>query len=78
MNNGTVQAAAIRLVARTEKQRDVEITHMQSFSSMMDTLSITNMNHSLSFYYLATLNTMENLAGAVEWSKLGLFTPKSS
>lgn len=78
VNNGTAVAAAKRQVAQAKKQQRVETTHTEAFGSMMTTLSVTNMNESLSFFYLATLNTMDNFAGAVQWSKLGLFTPKGS
>lgn len=72
LNNGTVQAAALRTVAQSEKSKHVDVAHANAFSSMMTTLNVTNMNQSMSFYYLATLNTIDHYGGAVEYSKLGM------
>lgn len=76
INNGTAQASAIRTIAETEKFQHVELAHSNAFRSMMETLNVTQMDHALSFYYLAMLDTIDHFAGSFEYSKRGLYTPK--
>lgn len=75
MSNATAEAAAIESIAQTSKDQVVDVNHSQAFTSMMDVLSVNRSDYALSFYYLATLNTMSNFGGVVDYTKHGFYHP---